>query len=66
MSENKKKYAKGYSIMWLVFTAVYAVWMCFFMKADTYPAADTGITDPIYYPLWVAGSCIIMLSYIYF
>ena len=66
MAENKKKYSKGYSIMWLAFTAVYAVWMCFFMKADTYPAADTGMTDPIFYPLWVAGSCIIMLSYIYF
>ena len=50
--------------MWLVFTAIYAVWMCFFMKADTYPAAETGILKPIYYPIWVVGSCVIMLLYI--
>ena len=37
MSKNNMKISKGYSIMWLVFTAIYAVWMCFFMKADTYP-----------------------------
>ena len=35
MSKNNMKFSKGYSIMWIVFTAIYAVWMCFFMKADT-------------------------------
>ena len=65
MSNNNMKISKGYSIMWLVFTAIYAVWMCFFMKADTYPAADTGILKPIYYPIWVAASCLIMLFYIF-
>ena len=64
MSKNNMKISKGYSIMWLVFTAIYAVWMCFFMKADTYPAAETGILKPIYYPIWVVGSCAIMLLYI--
>ena len=64
MSKNNMKFSKGYSIMWLVFTAIYAVWMCFFMKADTYPAAETGILKPIYYPIWVVGSCVIMLLYI--
>ena len=30
MSKNNMKISKGYSIMWIVFTAIYAVWMCFF------------------------------------
>lgn len=51
--------------MWIVFAAIYAVWMCFFMKADTYPAADTGMLKPIYFPIWIVGSSIIMLFYIF-
>ncbi len=50
--------------MWIAFTFIYAVWMCFFMRADTYPAADTGILKPIYYPIWVVVSSVIMLLYI--
>lgn len=58
------KISKGYSIMWLVFAVIYAVWMVFFLKADTYPSADTGIKNSAIYTVWAVASCIIMLVYI--
>ena len=34
MSElQDKKMPKGYAVMWIIITAVYGVWMTFFMKA---------------------------------
>lgn len=62
----KTKMPTGYKVLWLVMTAAYAVWMIFFMKPDTYPPAETGMTNPIFYPIWVALSCVFLLLFIFY
>ncbi|MGN0636610.1 MAG: hypothetical protein ACI4I5_10360 [Acutalibacteraceae bacterium] len=58
------KALKSYTILWLVFTAAYLIWMCAFMRWDTYPPAETGIFRFGVFPAWIAVSAVLMLLYI--
>lgn len=64
MNAKLGKMPKSYAVLWLVFTAAYLVWMCVFMRWDTYPPAETGILKPAYFPAWIALSAVLMLLYI--
>lgn len=64
MKSKLDKMPKGYGILWLVFTAAYLVWMCVFMRWDTYPPNETGILKPAFFPAWIALSAVLMLLYI--
>lgn len=66
MKIRTEKMPVGYAIMWVIFTAIYDVWMIFFMKHDTYPPAETGILKPIYFPIWIAASTVFMLLYAFY
>lgn len=70
----------GYTVMWLLFTAVYAVWMIFFMNdivLNKYASTAERTIDGVLheditgmlgnewlYPVWVALSCALMLMFI--
>lgn len=64
MKEKSQKMPLGYTILWLFFTAAYLVWMCFFMKYDTYPQNETGILRPWVFPVWIAASAVLLLLFI--
>lgn len=66
MQRKADKMPKAYAALWLVFTAAYLIWMCLFMKWDTYPPAETGMLRFWYYPVWVAMSAVLMLLYAVF
>ena len=82
MSElTKRKMPKGYAILWLFITAIYGVWMTFFMKdivlnkyateaARTVDGAlhsdITGIHTLDAYVFWVIISCLTLLLYVVF
>lgn len=57
------KMPKGYTVMWLIMTAAYLVWMTCFMRYDTYPLADTGMAKEIYFTLWTAFSTVTLLLF---
>ena len=57
-----------FSVLWLIMTGVYLVWMLGFMRWDTYTVDNTLLTKPMYpspvvYYLWVAASGILFLLY---
>lgn len=81
MSELKKRQMpKGYAVMWAVITAVYAVWMIFFMKDNVLVKYETVASRTVdgylqqnitgmmgahwLYPIWVIVSCATLLLFI--
>ena len=54
---------KGYIVLWAVITLAYVVWMTCFMGSDTYPAAETGMTNPAYYPVWTVFSAVLLMLF---
>ncbi len=50
--------SKAYTVLWAVIIAAYAVWMLFFMRYDTYPSAETGITSPSVHIIWTLFSAL--------
>ena len=63
MRENKTSVPKGYFILWLFFAAAYVVWMCFFLRPDTYPREETGILYGWIWPVWIVVSTAVMLMF---
>ena len=63
MNEKKQVMPKLYLILWLCFEAAYLVWMCFFLRPDTYPPKETGILHPWIYPIWIVVSAVILLLF---
>ena len=62
---DKSKFnQKPFRILWLVLTAVYVIWMTFFLKYDTYPGAETGINgSKAVYVLWTVFSTLTLLLF---
>lgn len=59
---------RSWTVLWLLMTAVYGVWMLVFMKPDTYTVNNTLLekemyTSPLQYYLWVACSVVLYLLY---
>lgn len=80
MKEKTLKMPKGYTIMWLVFSAAYAIWMGFFMSKivlNNYESVAARTVDGILhdnitgmigihwaYPLWAIFSTLCLLAFI--
>lgn len=62
-TKNASSLPRVFYILWAVIIASYAVWMAFFLKFDTYPAADTGITSRGTYIIWAIFSCAYLLIF---
>lgn len=63
MNAKKSAMPKGYAVLWLCFAAAYLVWMCFFLRPDTYPPEETGMLYPWIYPVWIVVSAALMLLF---
>ncbi|MBR4451294.1 MAG: hypothetical protein IKS39_05610 [Clostridia bacterium] len=81
MSEiEKRTMPKGYALLWIIITAVYGIWMAFFMRntvlvsyeteaqrtVDGYLQTDiTGMIGRHWlYPVWVVVSCLALILFI--
>ncbi len=64
--KEKANSTKLYDILWGVMIAAYAVWMIFFLKFDTYPAAETGIMSLPVYIAWIIFSTAYLFLFPYF
>ena len=62
--QTAEKAFKPYAILWLAMTAAYAVWMTFFLKFDTYPSGETGITSFRNYVVWTCLTIAALLLFI--
>ncbi len=59
-----EKNFKTYLVLWLVMTCVYAVWMTFFLKYDTYPFNESGITSLGLYIVWACFTVAALLMFL--
>lgn len=82
MKEKSLKMPKGYTVMWLIISTAYAIWMCFFMKDFVlvkYESISQLTIDGILhkditgmighhwaYPLWVIFSTLCLLAFIFY
>ena len=56
LKQSNEKMPKIYTVLWAVMIAAYAVWMLGFMRYDTYPSAETGVTSPAVHIIWTLFS----------
>lgn len=61
--KTSEKLSKTYLYLWLAMTGAYAVWMTFFLKFDTYPSGETGITSLKAYIVWTLFSIGVLLLF---